>query len=357
MAEPGEFTKRAFLGGRMDLSEAGAVMDLIQSQNEFSRRVSLAQLEGSVSKRVKELRSSLIYEIAFIESALDDPENYSLEGYPQHLRDKCEEILSQLEAVLRRSENGKLLQEGIRTVIIGKPNAGKSSLLNRLAGEERAIVTSVAGTTRDTLEETVKLGDLTLRVTDTAGIHETEDPVEKIGVERARKAMETAQLFLFVLDASVGITEEDQQIAALIEEQLSLGKNCIVLLNKSDLPSVISAEEVQKLWKTDRITCLSISALDCEGLELLENTIETMFHLGEIVSSSELFVSDDFQKSAMRDTIRSLKLVIQSIENGMSEDFFSIDLRNAYASLGRMIGEEVEDDLVEEIFSRFCLGK
>ena len=213
MAEPGEFTKRAFLGGRMDLSEAGAVMDLIQSQNEFSRRVSLAQLEGSVSKRVKELRSSLIYEIAFIESALDDPENYSLEGYPQHLREKCEEILSQLESVLRRSENGKLLQEGIRTVIIGKPNAGKSSLLNRLAGEERAIVTSVAGTTRDTLEETVKLGDLTLRVTDTAGIHETEDPVEKIGVERARKAMETAQLFLFVLDASMGITEEDQQIA------------------------------------------------------------------------------------------------------------------------------------------------
>lgn len=357
MAEPGEFTKRAFLGGRMDLSEAGAVMDLIQSQNEFSRRVSLAQLEGSVSKRVKELRSSLIYEIAFIESALDDPENYSLEGYPQHLREKCEEILSQLEAVLRRSENGKLLQEGIRTVIIGKPNAGKSSLLNRLAGEERAIVTSVAGTTRDTLEETVKLGDLTLRVTDTAGIHETEDPVEKIGVERARKAMETAQLFLFVLDASVGITEEDQQIAALIEEQLSLGKNCIVLQNKSDLPSVISAEEVQKLWKTDGITCLSISALNCEGLELLENTIETMFHLGEIVASSELFVSDDFQKSAMRDTIRSLKLVIQSIEAGMSEDFFSIDLRNAYASLGRMIGEEVEDDLVEEIFSRFCLGK
>ena len=259
--------------------------------------------------------------------------------------------------MLRRSENGKLLQEGIRTVIIGKPNAGKSSLLNRLAGEERAIVTSVAGTTRDTLEETVKLGDLTLRVTDTAGIHETEDPVEKIGVERARKAMETAQLFLFVLDASVGITEEDQQIAGLIKEQLSLGKNCIVLLNKSDLPSVISTEEVQKLWKTDRITCLSISALDCEGLEQLENTIETMFHLGEIVSSSELFVSDDFQKSAMRDTIRSLKLVIQSIEAGMSEDFFSIDLRNAYASLGRMIGEEVEDDLVEEIFSRFCLGK
>ena len=357
MAEPGEFTKRAFLGGRMDLSEAGAVMDLIQSQNEFSRRVSLAQLEGSVSKRVKELRSSLIYEIAFIESALDDPENYSLEGYPQHLREKCEEILSQLESVLRRSENGKLLQEGIRTVIIGKPNAGKSSLLNRLAGEERAIVTSVAGTTRDTLEETVKLGDLTLRVTDTAGIHETEDPVEKIGVERARKAMETAQLFLFVLDASMGITEEDQQIAGLIEEQLSLGKNCIVLLNKSDLPSVISAEDVQQLWKTDGITCLSISALDCEGLELLKNTIETMFHLGEIVASSELFVSDDFQKSAMRDTIRSLELVIQSIENGMSEDFFSIDLQNAYASLGRMIGEEVEDDLVEEIFSRFCLGK
>ncbi len=357
MAEPGEFTKRAFLGGRMDLSEAGAVMDLIRSQNEFARKVSLAQLEGSVSGKVKELRSSILYEIAYIESALDDPENYSLDGYPDRLQKKCEAILSELEAVLRRSENGKVLQEGIRTVIIGKPNAGKSSLLNRLAGEERAIVTSVAGTTRDTLEETVRLGDLTLRVTDTAGIHETEDPVEKIGVERARKAMETAQLFLFVLDTSAGITEEDRQIAQMIEEELTTGRHCIVLLNKSDLPTKIEETEVRKLWKTPNMECLSLSALENTGLDELRGKIEELFHLGEIASSTELFVTDEFQKSALRETIRSLQLVIQSIESGMSEDFFSIDLRNAYASLGRMIGEEVEDDLVEEIFSRFCLGK
>ena len=357
MAEPGEFTKRAFLGGRMDLSEAGAVMDLIRSQNEFARKVSLAQLEGAVSGKVKELRSSILYEIAFIESALDDPENYSLDGYPEQLQKKCEAIISELEAVLRRSENGKILQEGIRTVIIGKPNAGKSSLLNRLAGEERAIVTSVAGTTRDTLEETVRLGDLTLRVTDTAGIHETEDPVEKIGVERARKAMETAQLFLFVLDTSAGITQEDRQIAGMIEEKLTAGRYCIVLLNKSDLPAQMEEKEVQKLWQTCKMECLSLSALENTGLDELRSKIEELFRLGEIVSSTELFITDGFQKSELRETIRSLKLVIQSIENGMSEDFFSIDLQNAYASLGRMIGEEVEDDLVEEIFSRFCLGK
>lgn len=357
LAEPGEFTERAFLGGRIDLSEAGAVMDLIRSRNEFSRKVSLAQLEGSVSGRVKELRSSILYEIAFIESALDDPENYSLDGYPDRLREKCREIISGLERILKRSEDGKLLQEGIRTVIVGKPNAGKSSLLNRLAGQERAIVTEIAGTTRDTLEETVRLGDLTLQVIDTAGIHETSDRVEKIGVERARKAMETAQLFLFVLDSESGVTQEDRQIAEMIRKQLDIGRQCIVLMNKSDLPSHLTREEVCGLWNGKDVPCLSFSALHSEGMETLQETVEELFHLGEITASNELFLTDDFQKEALRDTIHSLKLVEQSIDSGMSEDFFSIDLRNAYAALGRMIGEEVEDDLVEEIFSRFCLGK
>ena len=363
-AEPGEFTKRAFLGGRLDLSEAGAVMDLIHSQSEFARKQSLKQLQGSVSGKVKELRAAILYEIAFIESALDDPENYSLDQYPEHLQELCQKILTQLRALLKRSENGKLLQEGIQTAIVGKPNAGKSSLLNYLIGEDRAIVTPVAGTTRDTLSETVRLGNVVLHITDTAGIHETEDVVESIGVERAKKELETAQLILFVTDLAAGITDEDLEIARLIREEIGLGKACIVIQNKSDLMDKCTAEQqteqcarLRELLSGDRIEYVTLSLLKEVGTDQLRCTIESLFHLGEIMDSNEVFVTAEFQKTALRDTIRSLELVVQSIEMGMSEDFYSIDLRNAYSALGRMIGEEVEDDLVEEIFSKFCLGK
>ncbi len=357
-AEPGEFTKRAFLGGRLDLAEAGAVMDLIHSQNEFTRRRSLKQLQGSVSGKVKELRSIIIYEIAFIESALDDPENYSLDEYPDRLREICENLLKELKALLERSENGKLLQEGIQTAIVGKPNAGKSSLLNYLTGEDRAIVTPVAGTTRDTLSETVRLGDVILQITDTAGIHETEDMVEAIGVERAKKELEACQLILFVTDLASGITKEDLQIAELIQKEIELGKACIVIRNKADLVDEDQENETNKsLLHGERVMEVTLSLLKEEGTEQLKNSIGELFHLGEIMDSNELFLTDEFQKTALRNTIHSLNLVLQSIEMGMSEDFYSIDLKNAYSSLGKIIGEEVEDDLVEEIFSRFCLGK
>ncbi len=363
LADPGEFTKRAFLGGRMDLSEAGAVMDLIHAQNEFARKVSLHQLQGSVSGKIKELRGKILYEIAFIESALDDPENYSLEGYPSRLSNICNEIHEELRLFLQRSDQGSVLKDGIRTVIIGKPNAGKSSLMNAMAGEERAIVTSIAGTTRDTLCETIRLGDILLHVTDTAGIRETEDEVEKIGVDRAKKALKDAQLILFVLDSSAGISKEDLEISSIVQKEINDGKCGIVITNKSDLPSHVGMEEARNLLQGDRVRVMEASLFPGNPesknsvLERLKAVIEELFQFDMVLNSNEPFVSAAFQKNSIREAMHSLEMVQDSIEMGMSEDFFSIDLRNAYSSLGKVIGEEVEDDLVEEIFSRFCLGK
>ena len=373
MAEPGEFTKRAFLGGRIDLSRAEAVMDLIQSDNEFSRKTALAQLEGSVSGEVKNLRQAILYEIAFIESALDDPENYSLDGYPEKLRKKCIGLIDRLDRILQFSESGRVLKEGIRTVIVGKPNAGKSSLMNFLSGTDRAIVTDVAGTTRDTLEEKIRLGDVILDVTDTAGIRETDDVVEKIGVERAKKAAEQADLILYLVDTSTGISEEDRDIFKLLRERISAGTRCIILLNKTDLPSQTSREDIAEMFRyltpaapqTDktrvvnykRAEMIPISLRTGEGMEEFRSKILQMFRTGDLVSRNEVFLSGLRQRTEARAARDSLQLVVQSIDQGMSEDFFSIDLMNAYTALGRIIGEAVEDDLVEEIFSKFCLGK
>lgn len=360
LAEAGEFTKRAFLGGRIDLSRAEAVMDLIRSQNEFARKTSLACLEGSVEAEVKKLRSGLLYEIAFIESALDDPENYSLEGYPSKLDHILTEMIDELDRLLLFSKSGRVLTEGIDTVIAGKPNAGKSSLLNELSGSERAIVTEIAGTTRDTLEETVRIRDdydseILLHLTDTAGIHNTADAVEKIGVQRALKAIEHAQLILFVLDISRELDEEDIRIA---EKLKSFGtmKKTIALLNKSDLPGRITKEDVRNIIP-DSSPVISISLETGMGIRELKNEISRMFRLGDIQNSNEVFLANIRQCTLAQDARDSLALVRQSIRKGMPEDFFSIDLRNAYTSLGLIIGEEVEDDLVNEIFSRFCLGK
>lgn len=363
MAEPGEFTKRAFLGGRIDLAEAEAVMNLIRSQNEFSRRTSLAQLNGSVSNEVKRMRSEILYEIARIESALDDPDNYSLEGYPQHLKRICNSLIDRLNVLIRNSKEGRILREGIRAVIVGKPNAGKSSLMNALSGTDRAIVTEIAGTTRDTLEETVRIDDILLNITDTAGIHETEDPVEKIGVDRARNAMNSAQLIFFVIDSSVRITDEDRIIADTISNLMQDGTKCIVLMNKSDLRTCTTGEEAVRLFSRMNVSdirlipvCLK-SVSEPAGIDVLKNTISEMFHLGEIAESSGVLLAGDRELQEAQDALHSLELVTDSIDNGMSEDFFTIDLQNAYSSLGSILGEAVEDDLVDEIFSKFCLGK
>lgn len=363
MAEPGEFTKRAFLNGRIDLSRAEAVMDVIHSQNEFALASSVNQLRGNLSDEIKSLRAEIIYEIAFIESALDDPEHISLEGYSEKLDIKVISLISRIEKLLNTADNGRLIKEGISTVILGKPNAGKSSLLNILVGEEKAIVTDIAGTTRDVIEEHIKLHGIGLNIIDTAGIRETEDIVEKIGVERAKKYASDADLIIYVVDASVGIDENDRNIISLIKD-----KNAIILLNKSDIENVVSKEDVELLLddillnrdENKNISIIRTSTKDlCDnkGIDEFEKVIKDMFFKGSLKNNNEIVITNMRHKEALKNSYDSLKMVKKSIDDGMEEDFYSIDLMSAYSELGKIIGEEVEDDLVEEIFSKFCMGK
>ncbi len=348
-AEPGEFTKRAFLNGRIDLSQAESVIDIIHSKNEFALKSSLSQLSGVVSEKVKEVRGSIIHEIAFIESALDDPEHVSIDGYGEKLEVIVKEVIAKIEVLLKNSDNGKLLKEGISTVIVGKPNAGKSSLLNTLVGEERAIVTDIAGTTRDVLEEQINLNGIILNVIDTAGIRETEDVVEKIGVDKAKKYLNDADLIIYVVDSSTTLDENDYEIMELLKE-----RQAIILLNKSDLTPVTTEEDIRK--HVDK-KMIPISAKEQKGIEEFEDTIKEMFFTGEVSFNDEVYITNIRHKNSLQESVKSLQLVLRSIEDGMPEDFYSIDLMNAYEELGTIIGEAVEDDLVNEIFSKFCTGK
>lgn len=348
-AEPGEFTKRAFLNGRIDLSQAESVIDVIYSKNDFALKSSLSQLSGSVSEKIRDIRGTVLHEIAFIESALDDPEHISLEGYPEQLSEIVSGVADKIEKLLANSDNGKMLKEGISTVIVGKPNAGKSSLLNTLVGEEKAIVTDIAGTTRDVLEEQINLNGVLLNVIDTAGIRDTEDVVEKIGVERAKKYLKDADLVIYVVDTSTALDENDAEIMELLRD-----RHTIVLLNKSDLKQITTVEKVRK--HLDK-TMIPISAKEQTGIDALEKEIKEMFFSGEVTFNDEVYITNIRQKTALQEALRSLKLVQQSIEDDMPEDFYSIDLMNAYEELGTIIGEAVEDDLVNEIFSKFCMGK
>ena len=361
LAQPGEFTKRAFLNGRIDLSRAEAVIDVIHSQNEYALSSSVSQLKGQLSNKIHTLREDILYQIAFIESALDDPEHISLDGYPEQLAGKVTGFEKEIQKLLATADNGRLIKEGISTVIVGKPNAGKSSLLNMLLGEDRAIVTEIAGTTRDALHETINLHGISLNMIDTAGIHETQDVVEKIGVERAKKYAMDADLILYVVDASGNIDEDDQNIISLLD-----GKKAIILLNKSDLENKITEESLKenlakRLKHSEDIRILRTSTIDPSsensGMDELEETIRNMFFKGELKHNNELIVTNLRHKEALQDALNSLKLVERSIEDGMPEDFYSIDLTSAYASLGKIIGEEVDEDVVNEIFSKFCMGK
>lgn len=354
IAEPGEFTKRAFLNGRIDLSKAEAVMDIIHSKNQFALKSSVSQLRGSVSDKVKKLRDEIIYEIAFIESALDDPEHISLEGYHERLTSKTEEIISVLSKLINSADSGKILKEGINTVIVGKPNAGKSSLLNILVGEEKAIVTDVAGTTRDVLEESIKLQGISLNIIDTAGIRMTEDIVEKIGVEKAKKYAAAADLIIYVVDASVPLDESDNEIIHLIED-----RKVIVLLNKTDLDMVVTEKYLidRMNQRKKDISIIKTSTKDNKGIDIFEDTIKQMFFNGDISFNDEVFITNMRHKEALMDAYESMLQVRKSLMDYMPEDFYSIDLMSAYSSLGTIIGEEVGDDLVNEIFSKFCMGK
>ncbi len=378
IAEPGEFTKRAFLNGRIDLSKAEAVMDIINAKNEFALASSVKQLKGSVSDKIKEIRNSILYEIAFIESALDDPEHISLDGYQDRLSEKTEDILEELNRLLDSVDEGKILKEGINTVIVGKPNVGKSSLLNILVGEEKAIVTEVAGTTRDMLEETISLNGITLNIKDTAGIRNTEDIVEKIGVEKAKKIVSDADLILYVIDSSLSLDENDMEIMEMIQN-----RKTIILFNKSDLKEIVREQIFAK--EMENVTGSPVSVKECDeeifeysienkeddyfirsirtstkeglGIDTLLSLIKKMFFHGKISYNDEVYITNMRHKEALMEAKDSLVQVKESLKMNMPEDFYSIDLMSAYASLGKIIGEEVGEDLVNEIFSKFCMGK
>lgn len=349
LAEPGEFTKRAFLNGRIDLSQAEAVCDIIQAKNDLALKNSINQLRGGEREIIKNLREMILRDIAFIEAALDDPEHISLDGFHDTLLGHLEQEEQIIEKLIRDSKNGKIIKEGIKTVIVGKPNAGKSSLLNRLVGEERAIVTEIAGTTRDTLEETINFNGITLNIIDTAGIRKTEDIVEKMGVEKAVKFATDADLIIYVIDSSTELDENDEEILTLIKD-----KKAIILLNKSDLDPKVSIDTIRQ--KTQQ-PVLTISVKDDVGIEELEKVIKDMFFQGEISFNEDIYITNVRHREELAHALESLRLVKQSTLDRMPEDFYSIDLMSAYEALGRIIGENVEEDLVNMIFKEFCMGK
>ena len=348
-AEPGEFTKRAFLNGRIDLSQAEAVMDLIYSKNEFAMESSLKQLSGSLKNKIQDIRDKILYEIAYIESALDDPEHISLDGYSDRLYEVVKEQKKVIDGLLSTADNGRILKEGIKTAIVGKPNAGKSSLLNLLVGEERAIVTDIAGTTRDTLEESILIKGIPLQMIDTAGIRKTDDIVEKIGIEKAKNAIEKADLVLYVADSSSALDESDFEIMDYLKE-----KKTIIILNKSDLSKVTGEEEMKSHLNKDVIT---FSAKEETGLDELYEKLEALFFEGKLNFNDEIYITNMRHKNSLAKASESLNMVFGSIEMGMPEDFFSIDLTDAYEHLGYILGESMGEDLVNKIFSEFCMGK
>ena len=353
LAEPGEFTKRAFLGGRIDMSEAEAVMDVINAESDMALRNSLGQLKGDLREKIISLREKIIYETAFIESALDDPENYSLDGYKEKLTIIVDNLLESVDSMMTTCENGRLIKEGIRTAIVGRPNVGKSSILNMMLGETRAIVTDIEGTTRDTLEETASIGGIILRLIDTAGIRDTVDTVEKIGVDKARENIGSADLILFIVDGASEVKDED--LAIINELQ---GKKVIALINKEDLPQKIDMDKLEsELSNVGCTDIIGISAVEETGKELLYDRIRELFFKGEIKVTDQIIITNERHKEALEMAKTSLLRVKDSIADDMGEDFYTIDLMAAYESLGRIIGETLEDDLADKIFREFCMGK
>lgn len=373
-AQPGEFTKRAFLNGRLDLSQAEAVGDLISAQNDYALKSSVSQLKGSVRDKIKSVREEIIYHTAFIESALDDPEHISVDNYGKKLKTVIDRLLDEIDKLLATYDSGKIIKEGIKTVIAGKPNSGKSSLLNALLGEERAIVTDIAGTTRDVLEEHIVLQGISLNIMDTAGIRSTNDIVEKLGVDKAKENIAMADLVLCVMDSSRPVDDDDREILKMLSD-----KKTIILLNKSDLKSVVTEDDIKNelfnsfsalkigenhhnfnlnaLKVAEIFTILEISAKDKNGIDKLEEVLKHMFFKGNLSFNDEIYITNVRHKDALEQAYHSLCKVNESIDDGMPEDFYTIDLMGAYEALGSITGETIGEDLVDEIFSKFCMGK
>ena len=349
LAQPGEFTKRAFLNGRIDLSRAEAVIDVIHSQNEYALSSSVSQLKGQLSNKIHTLREDILYQIAFIESALDDPEHISLEGFGEKLRTIINGHIDQLNKLLLNFEDGRMKSEGINTVIVGRPNAGKSSLMNLMLEQERAIVTNIAGTTRDVLEEKVVLGNIILNLIDTAGIHETKDVVENMGVDKAVDYLSKADFVIYVVDASESLDKSDEQIIHLLQD-----KKGVVLFNKSDLNIVLKEEQLQQKlnWSV-----IPFSNETKQGLEQLKEYITNSFLKGNISYNDQIYLTSIRHRNAVEAAVNSLKQVVQTVDDGMPEDFYTIDMMEAYRSLGLINGETASEDLVNKIFSDFCMGK
>ena len=349
LSEPGEFTKRAFLNGRIDLSQAEAVMKVISSKSDFALNSAIKQLEGGVSKYLEEIRQEILHNLGFIEAALDDPEHYDLDGYGDELAKITSGEISKLEDIIEKFNDGRMKSEGINTVIVGKPNAGKSSLMNLLLDEERAIVTDIAGTTRDVLEEKVKLGDIILNLVDTAGIHDTDDIVESMGVSKAVDYIENADFIIYVVDSSVELDEADDRIIDILKNS-----NGVILMNKTDLDIKITKGQIKEKLDWD---CIEFSNETGHGLDELTEYITNSFLDGNVTYNDQVYLTSMRHKEAVESAIVSLKNVVDTINAGMPEDFYTIDMMDAYKKLGLINGETASEDLVNKIFKDFCMGK
>lgn len=348
MAEQGEFTKRAFLNGRIDLTQAEAIIDIINAKTQSSHEISVSHLEGRLSKQINELIERIINLLANIEVNIDFPEYDEDVITINKVKEESINMLNKIETLINTADTGKIYKEGIKTLIIGKPNVGKSSLMNFLLNENRAIVTEIPGTTRDTIEEQVNINGIPLNIIDTAGIRKTEDEVEKIGVEKALNKINEADLIMMVLDSSKELEEEDIEILKLIEN-----KKVIYIKNKTDLEEKLNLDE----YKNIEEKVINISVLKNEGLEKITNTIQSMFFEGKIDLENDLIINNARQKNLLINAAKNLEEVLKSIDNGMSIDFIEIDLKSCMENLGLIVGKAVSDDLVDKIFSDFCIGK
>lgn len=348
IAEPGEFTKRAFLNGRIDLSQAEAVIDMINAKTELSMKAALMQSEGTISREIKIIRGKLLTVIAHIEATVDYPEEDMEEVTADEVSEDIAAIIGEIDLLLSTADEGKILREGLSTVIVGKPNVGKSSLLNALIKEKKAIVTDVPGTTRDAIEEYISIDGIPVKIVDTAGIRETEDIVEKIGVEKSKEKIDEADLVILMLDLSNKLSHEDREIIKYIKN-----KKYIVLLNKSDLNGKIERAELKDL-KSKYITNISVKT--GEGLSLVKEHIKDLFFNGEIKTEG-IFVTNSRHKESLIRAKESLEASLMALEHTSAIDLASIDIRNAWMNLGAITGDALEEDIIHKIFSEFCLGK
>ncbi|TKC16664.1 tRNA uridine-5-carboxymethylaminomethyl(34) synthesis GTPase MnmE [Robertmurraya kyonggiensis] len=351
LADPGEFTKRAFLNGRIDLSQAEAVMDLIRAKTDRAMNVALGQMEGRLSRLISRLRQEILETLAHVEVNIDYPEYDDVEEMThQLLIEKAQYVREEIKKLLQTSQQGKILREGLSTVIVGRPNVGKSSLLNSLVHENKAIVTDIPGTTRDVIEEYVNVRGVPLRLLDTAGIRETEDIVERIGVERSRQVLKEADLILLVLNYADDLTVEDENIFKAVE-----GMDVIVIVNKTDLPQKIDLDRVKDLAKDHKLVTTSL--LEDVGIDELEEAIAALFFAGSIEAGDMTYVSNSRHIALLNQSLNSIEEAITNVQAGVPIDIVQIDLTRTWELLGEIIGESVHESLIDQLFSQFCLGK